>query len=46
MPFSKYSPKQKKLARVAKPRNKITGADLAKLRKGKKNGKKGKKINV
>ena len=28
MPFSKYSPKQKKLARVAKPRNKITGADL------------------
>ena len=24
MPFSKYSPKQKKLARVAKPRNAIT----------------------
>ena len=46
MPFSKYSPKQKKLARVAKPRNKITGADLAKLRKGKKSGKKGKKIKV
>ena len=46
MPFSKYSPKQKKLARIAKPRNKITGADLANLRKGKKNGKKGKKIKV
>lgn len=28
-----YSPKQKKLARVAKPRNKITGADLKKVRK-------------
>ena len=27
MPHSKYSPKQKKLARVAPPRNKITGAD-------------------
>jgi hypothetical protein len=36
MPFSKYSPKQKKLARVAKPRNKITGADFAKLKKRKK----------
>ena len=32
MPFRKYSPKQKKLARDAKPRNKITGADFAKLR--------------
>jgi len=32
MPFSKYSPKQKKLARVAAPRNKITGADFKKLR--------------
>tara|TARA_B100002019_G_C20918833_1_gene426523 strand:- start:353 stop:472 length:120 start_codon:yes stop_codon:yes gene_type:complete len=32
MPFKKYSPKQKKLARVAKPRNRITGADFAKLR--------------
>ncbi len=42
MPFSKYSPKQKKLARVAKPRNKITGADFKKLRakKKKKNEKK------
>ncbi len=38
MPFSKYSPKQKKLARVAPPRNKITAADFRKLRK-KKNGK-------
>ena len=34
MPFSKYSPKQKKLARVAAPRNKITGADFKKLRSG------------
>jgi hypothetical protein len=36
MPSNKYSPKQKKLARVAPPRNKITGADFAKLRKRKK----------
>ena len=43
MPFSKYSGKQKALARVAKPRTKITGADFAKLRKKKKNGKKSKK---
>lgn len=35
MPFSKYSPKQKKLARVAKPRTKITGADFKKLRANK-----------
>lgn len=28
--------KQKKIARVAKPTNKITGADFAKLRKKKK----------
>ena len=34
MPFSKYSPKQKKIARVAAPRNKITGADFKKLRSG------------
>ena len=33
MPFSKYSPKQKKLARVAAPRTKITGADFKKLKK-------------
>ena len=38
MPFSKYSPKQKKLARVIKPRNKITGADLRALAKKKKKG--------
>jgi hypothetical protein len=39
MPYPKgkkgYSAKQKKLARVAPPRNKITAADLKKLRKGK-----------
>ena len=34
MPFSKYSSKQKKLARVAPPRNKITAADLKKVRRG------------
>ena len=39
MPFSKYSPKQKKLARVAKPRNKITGADFKKLRDSKRRAK-------
>ena len=46
MPFSKYSPKQKKLARVAKPRNKITGADFKKLKtkkKTKSNGEKNKR---
>ena len=36
MPFSKYSPKQKKLARAAKPRNKITGADYKAMKKKKK----------
>jgi hypothetical protein len=36
MPFSKYSPKQKRLARIAKPRDKITGADFAMLKKRKK----------
>jgi len=35
MPFSKYSSKQKKLARIAKPRNKITAADFTALRKAK-----------
>jgi len=34
MPFEKYSPKQKKLARVAEPRTKITKADFDKLGKG------------
>ena len=33
MPMKKYSPKQKKIARVAKPRNKITGADFKRLKK-------------
>ena len=33
MPFSKYSPKQKKLAWVAAPRNIITGADFKALRR-------------
>jgi len=36
MPYKKYSKKQKKLAAVAEPRKKITGADLKKLKKGKK----------
>ena len=36
MSFSKYSAKQKKLARVAPPRNKITGADFKTLKKRKK----------
>tara|TARA_R100000329_G_scaffold151190_1_gene146322 strand:- start:1952 stop:2068 length:117 start_codon:yes stop_codon:yes gene_type:complete len=36
MPFKKYSAKQKKLARVAKPRNKITGADFKKMKSKKK----------
>lgn len=32
MPKSKYSAKQRKIAAVAPPRDKITGADLKKLR--------------
>ena len=36
MPASKYSKKQKKLAAIAEPRNKITGADFDKLRNTKK----------
>jgi hypothetical protein len=38
MPKSKkgYSPGQKKIARVASPRNKITGADFKALKKTKK----------
>ena len=35
MPFNKYTDKQK-LARISEPRDKITGADFKKLRKGKK----------
>ena len=33
MPFNKYRPKQKKIARVAPPRNKITEADFKVLRR-------------
>ena len=36
MPFSKYSPKQKKLAALAGNKKKFTAADLKKLRKKKK----------
>jgi len=36
MPYSKYSKKQKKLAAVAPPRKKITGADLKKIKRKKK----------
>tara|TARA_R100001015_G_C4486437_1_gene65331 strand:+ start:410 stop:529 length:120 start_codon:yes stop_codon:yes gene_type:complete len=36
MPYSKYSPKQKKLAALAGNKKKITKADLEKLRKNKK----------
>ena len=43
MPGSKYTPAQRRLAAVAKPRNKITEADFKVLRKSKKNGKKNSK---
>tara|TARA_X000000950_G_C13677398_1_gene562533 strand:+ start:46 stop:162 length:117 start_codon:yes stop_codon:yes gene_type:complete len=36
MPASKYSPKQRRLAAVAAPRDKITGADFKKLKQAKK----------
>jgi hypothetical protein len=36
MPQKKYSKKQKKLARIAPPRKKITKADFKKLKKKKK----------
>lgn len=36
MPFSKYSSKQKKIARMAPPRDKITGADFKAMKKKKK----------
>ena len=36
----KYTAKQMKIARIAVPRNAITAADFAALRKGKTNGKK------
>ena len=35
MPYSKYSPKQKKLAAMAGDRKKITGADLKAVAKAK-----------
>ena len=35
MAKKKLTPKQMQIARVAPPRNKITGADFMKLRKGK-----------
>jgi|TARA_R100001230_G_C5574717_1_gene95419 hypothetical protein len=41
MPFKDYSPKQKKLAAVEPPRDKITGADLKALGSGKKKMKHG-----
>ena len=40
MPYSKYSPKQKKLAALAGNKKKITGADLKVLAKKKKKKKK------
>ena len=43
MPYSKYSPKQKKLAAVAGDKRKITGADLKAVSKRKKKKKKAKK---
>ena len=33
--MKKLSPKQKKIARIADPKDKITGADFKALRKGK-----------
>ena len=36
MAKKKLTPKQMQIARVAPPRNKITGADFKKIRKGKK----------
>jgi len=33
MADKRLSPKQKRIAKVAKPRNKITGADFKKLRR-------------
>jgi len=35
MPLSKYSAKQKRIAKAAKPKNKITGADFKKLKQKK-----------
>ena len=38
MPFEDYSPKQKKLARVAEPRDSITGADFEAMKNSKMGG--------
>lgn len=38
MPFKDYSPKQKKLARVAEPRDAITGADFEAMKNSKMGG--------
>lgn len=38
MPFEDYSDKQKKLARVAEPRDKITGADFEAMKNSKMGG--------
>jgi len=43
MPGKVYSPKQKKIANMAKPRNKLTGADFKKLSMLKKKKSKSKK---
>ena len=43
MPKKSYSAKQRKLAAVAPPRDKITGADFKKLKSKKKKKKGGKK---
>jgi hypothetical protein len=40
MPYSKYSPKQKRLAAVTEPRDKVTGSDLKALNGKKFKGKK------
>jgi hypothetical protein len=46
MPYKKYSAKQKKLAAVAKPRKKITAADLKALKKKKRKQLKGRKNEI
>jgi hypothetical protein len=43
MPYSKYTPKQKRLAAIAPPRKKITRADIITAAKRKKNGTKSKR---
>ena len=43
MPAKKLSSRKKKIARVAPPRNKITGADFKKLKKSKPSSRRKKK---